>query len=121
MDGRRQWRHVRDNAARLSGYLLQLTRRRTVVFPGGEAVHARPRRRPRLVLRQLRLRLRWRPYDPEQLDVLFPATPATRAALAAAALAALAVPAAALAAAAFLAALASAALVRAHLQLRSHR
>ena len=63
---------MRDNAARLSGYLLQRQRRRPpMVYAEGKAVRARPRRRPSW--RRL-IRLRWRPYEPGPMDVLLPAT-----------------------------------------------
>ena len=82
---------MRDNAARLPGCLLLRWRGRLqctpVVYAEGDALHARPRRRPSW--RKL-IRLRWRPYKPGHMDVLFPATAvaAVAAALAAAAAAA---------------------------------
>ena len=80
---------MRDNAARLSGCLLLHWRAwlqcTPVVYAEGDALHARPRRRPSW--RKL-LRLRWRPYNPGQMDVLFPATAAAAITIAAAAAAA---------------------------------
>ena len=78
---------MRDNAARLSDYLLLRCQGRLrctpVVYVEGNALRARPRRQPSS-RRLIRLRWRWM----GRMDVLFPATAAAAITIAAAAAAA---------------------------------